>query len=361
MRGTPSLLGFSTLGAGSSDEARLRALLSAFSPEWFQFDRRAKLRMWWQLIRTLARRAHEVIMEGTGIAGGLALMLGRVIFGTRYVVSAGDAVGPFIAAQHVFLGPLFGLYERLLYRGSAGFIGWTPYLVGRALSFGAPHAMTVPGWAPFLRTEQQLTAARRQIRERFGIPREALVVGIVGSLTWNARIGYCYGLELVRGMRGLDRSDLWILIVGDGTGRSRLEAIARELKVSRVIFTGSVSQEQVPDYLAAMDVGSLPQSVDRVGSFRYSTKVTEYIAAALPIITGQIPFAYDFDEGWLWRLAGGNPWNEVYIESLRGLFRRLSAAAVDEKRKQIHEVSRCFARDPQIKRVTSFIEELLAA
>ena len=43
------------------------------------------------------------------------------------------------------------------------------------------------------------------------------------------------------------------------------------------------------EFLAAFDLASLPQSVDRVGSFRYSTKLSEYLAAGLPIVTSQIP------------------------------------------------------------------------
>lgn len=354
------VLAFATLGAGSNEEARMRELLAAFSTQWLPFDRNAKLRMWWRLVCTLGGRAHDlVVMEGTGIAGGLALMVGRLMFGTRYVVSSGDAVGPFVGTQRALLAPLFGLYERLLYRGSIGFIGWTPYLVGRALSFGAPRAATAPGWAPFLRTDQDLAAARTRIRARYGIASEALVVGIVGSLVWSRRAGYCYGLELVRALRGLERHDLWVLIVGDGTGRRRLEAAAGDLAGSRIIFTGRVPQEEVPDYLAAMDVGSLPQSVDRVGSFRYTTKISEYLACGLPIITGQIPMAYDLDDGWAWRLPGASPWNDQYIDALRALLARLSLAELVEKRKQVAAGSRLFAREPQVKRITCFIKELL--
>ena len=60
----------------------------------------------------------------------------------------------------------------------------------------------------------------------------------------------------------------------------------------------------MPDYLCAFDVGSLSQSVDPVGSFRYTTKLSEYLAVGLPVITGEAPVAYDLDEGYLWRVPG---------------------------------------------------------
>ena len=93
--------------------------------------RRLLLEMW-------RIRPDLVVMEGTGLAGGAALILARAVFGQRYLVSSGDAVGPWVGTRSRLLGPVFGLYERVLCRLAAGFIGWTPYLVGRALTFGTP-------------------------------------------------------------------------------------------------------------------------------------------------------------------------------------------------------------------------------
>ena len=44
-------------------------------------------------------------------------------------------------------GRLAQAYERLLMRLSAGCIAWSPYLAGRALTLGAPRAMTAASWA----------------------------------------------------------------------------------------------------------------------------------------------------------------------------------------------------------------------
>jgi hypothetical protein len=52
-----------------------------------------------------------------------------------------------------------------------------------------------------------------------------------------------------------------------------------------------VARDAVPDYLAAFDVASLPQSCDQIGAFRYTTKLPEYLAAKLPIVTGELPVA----------------------------------------------------------------------
>jgi glycosyltransferase involved in cell wall biosynthesis len=348
---------FATQGTQSNDEQRIVALLAGCEAELWPFDRAQRRRSALGIIRRGLRRPPNVIvMEGTGIAGGAALMLLRIVRGIPYVVSSGDAVGPFMGLKSPLLGLLGGIYERILCRLSAGFIGWTPYLAGRALTFGSPRVMTAPGWSP---TTPQ-PGARNAIRSNLGIPQDALVFGIVGSLDWTSSVGYCYGLELVRALAMTDRRDLRVMIVGEGSGLQHLQREAAGCD-DRVILPGRVPRTQVADYLSAMDVGSLPQSVDQVGSFRYTTKVSEYLAAGLPIVAGQLPLAYDLDGVIHWRLRGDAPWDPTYVAALAELMSTVEApdAAAPGVRPSDHHT--VFGRDRQRRAVTAFLEDLLHA
>jgi glycosyltransferase involved in cell wall biosynthesis len=295
-------------------------------------------------------------MEGTGIAGGVAMLLADALLGVPYVVSTGDAVGPYLAKRHAALGVAGSLYERLLLRRAAGVIGWTPYLAGRALTFGTPRTVTAPGWARAV----PAPGARTRSRARLGIPPDALVFGLVGSLAWRASVGYTYGLELVRALRRTDRPDLRICIVGDGSGREQLEREAGEDLGRRVLLPGRVPAEEVADMLAAFDVASLPQSTDAVGSFRYTTKLPEYLAAGLPVVTGQIPAAYDLDDGWLWRLPGEAPWDDAYLDALAVLMRDLRPPELAERTAAARERAPFFGREAQQARVAAFIADVIA-
>ena len=351
---------FATKGAGTNEEDRVRGLLERFDPDVFPFDRRRKIAMFFALLRRFqTRRWDLVVMEGTGVAGGLAIVIGRWLARIPYVVSTGDAVTPFMAARSRWLAVPFAIYERMLYASSSGVIGWSPYLAGRALTLAAPRAITAAGWAPYVRTAEELAVARAHVRDRLGIPADALVVGIAGSLAWTRRYRYCYGGELVRAIGRVRRRDVRVLIVGDGSGRSYLERLAADAGERRVVFTGSVPQCEIPDYLAAMDVGSLPQSVDGVGSFRYTTKLSEYLAAALPVVTGQTPVAYDLDEGWLWRLPGSAPWDPRYVAALAAFIESLTPTAIDAKRVAVPRALAEFDRARQVARVTRFIMDIL--
>ena len=350
---------FATQGTGHHEESRIAELLADLQPTVLPFDRSDKPASGRALLREVRRlRPDLVVMEGTGVAGGLAVIAARLADGTPYVVSSGDAVGPYIRNSHRGLGPVAQAYERLLMRLSAGCIAWSPYLAGRALTLGAPRAMTAASWAD---APSGGPANREELRRRLGIPTEALVFGIVGSLVWNQRVGYCYGHELVRALLRTDRSDLHVLIVGDGSGRQQIEHLAGDTLGRRVHLVGRVGRADVSDHLPAMDVASLPQSLDQVGSFRYTTKLSEYLAAGLPVVTGQIPLAYDLDDGWLWRLPGAAPWDREYVDALAALMASVTVAEVDERKALVPREAPLFSKDRQRRQVSAFVGDILAA
>ncbi len=352
------ILACASQGTGSSDEDRLRALLSAYSAVFVSFDRSQKMKSFLHCIALLRAGNFDLfVLEGTGVAAGMAAILARILWRRPYVLSSGDAVGPFLSARFPAGAPLFALYERLLYRFSVGFIGWTPYLVGRALTLGAKRGVTIPGWAPFSDDPAEMKLGRRTVRAKLNIPEDAVVFGIVGSLTWSKRFGYCYGSELVRAARR-SPSPAFVIIVGGGSGLKHLQEIAGDLLGKSVFVCGPVPRHEVSKYLAAMDVGSLPQSVDGVGSFRYTTKLPEYRAAGLKVVTGCIPMAYDLNCGDILTLEGDTPWSDTYIDRLAALMGTLSMDDLGVDR-SIPNSAAVFNRELQLDRVTAFLEDTL--
>ena len=354
------ILALATKGTGTNEEDRLRLLLSRTSAEFVAFDKKAKRKSFFHVLGRLFREKPDLfVMEGTGLAGGLVCLLARIFGRTRYVVSSGDAVGPFISAHSFLAGPVFAIYERLLCRWSDGFIGWTPYLTGRALTFGTPRAVTACGFAPVPLNDAAAAVARESIRQQLGIPSHAIVFGIAGALNWNHRRGYCYGLELVEAAKTNKRLNRCVLIVGGGTGMDRLKKLAGDQLNKTIFFTDMVPSAEVSKYLAAMDVASLPQSRDGVGNFRYTTKISEYAAAGLPIVTGRLPLAYDLDDGSMWRLPGHAPWSPEYIDAMKELMDRLTAEQLATAKTRVHRIRPEFDQRQQVDRITRFITDLL--
>jgi Glycosyl transferase 4-like domain/Glycosyl transferases group 1 len=351
------LLACATQGSGGDDEVRLRALVSAFRATFVEFTKRHKWASAFRLLGQLRSRQFDLfVLEGSGIAGGLPAIAGRMLWGMPYVVSSGDAVAPFLSSRHPIGKPLFSWYERTLCAHASGFIGWTPYLVGRALTYGTPRAITIPGWAPFTPDKAAMRNARRAIRSRFNIPESAVIFGLVGSLNWSQRYEYCYGLELVKAAR-LANGAAYVLILGDGSGLEHLRGFAGDALGSTILLPGRIARDEVPAYLAAMDMGSIPQSVDGVGSFRYTTKLAEYKAAGLPFVANQIPMAYDLDDAAIWRLPGTSPWDPAFIHALSDLMKSLTQSEIAQ-RLQGDTNDTEFDKQKQVDRATAFLKDL---
>lgn len=350
-----------TQGGGSGDEARISRLLAPLNPTRLRFDRSRKARSGAAVLTGILRnRPDVVVMEGTGVAGGAAVVAARVLARVPYIVSSGDAVGPYLGLVSPWLSGPGRVYERLLCKLSAGYIGWSPYLVGRAITLGARRGMTAAHWSsgePLGEKERHDRGA--DTRRRLEIPETAVVVGLVGSLKWNQKRRYAYGLELIEAVRRTARTDLRILIVGDGDGRQRLEA--RAGGDSRVLLPGSVPGSQIASMLAAMDVASLPQSLDEVGALRYTTKLTEYLAAGVPVVTGQLPLAYDLDDGWLWRIGGAAPWDPRYVAGLARFLDHIDRTDVAARRARIPRRPGVFDFARQQRAVSAFVSEAAGA
>ena len=82
--------------------------------------------------------------------------------------------------------------------------------------------------------------------------------------------------------------DCRLLIVGDGPERRRIEAAIAERKIGSVVrLVGAVTPDQVPEYLAAMDVGVAPYP-DLADFYFSPLKIYEYMVAALPVVASRI-------------------------------------------------------------------------
>ena len=127
-------------------------------------------------------------------------------------------------------------------------------------------------------SEQVALRSRLRLDGRF-------VVGFTGSFkVWH---GVDILLEAFGRLHGEDGS-AHLLLVGDGPMREGLERDTRRLGLEgAVTLAGAVPHEEVPRYLAAMDVAVAPYPA--LGDFYYSPlKLYEYMAAGRPVVASRI-------------------------------------------------------------------------
>ena len=79
-----------------------------------------------------------------------------------------------------------------------------------------------------------------------------------------------------------------LLMVGEGSGKEKLQEYVRELEMEEeVIFTGQVPGLQVPDFIAAADIGVsaiAPLACYKIGS---PLKVLEYMGGGKPVVANE--------------------------------------------------------------------------
>ncbi len=158
-------------------------------------------------------------------------------------------------------------------------------LVRYAVSCGAAKGsvLVLPNGADPVRFRP---SRRRQVHAPAHEPaKEEFVIGFVGSLKpW-------HGLdELARAFRRLHRArkNYRLLIVGDGPLRAELESqLAGWGLRDAVTFTGAAAHEDVPGWIARMDVAVAPYPRDAPTYFS-PIKIFEYMAAGVPVVASRV-------------------------------------------------------------------------
>lgn len=117
------------------------------------------------------------------------------------------------------------------------------------------------------------------VRTQYNLTRKFIV-------TYAGAMGMANNLEVVLEAAALlnDLPDIHFLMVGDGKDRVKLGALAAQMGVQNVTFTGSRPKSQMPSILAESDV-CLAVLRD-IPMFRttYPNKVFDYMAAARPVV-----------------------------------------------------------------------------
>lgn len=183
------------------------------------------------------------------------------------------------AEYHVSPGSLMGRLVRRAQDRVDHLVAVSSYLRERGIErFGAdPEEITViPNAVDADRFRPDREGA---IRERFGIAPEKRLVVTVRRLVPEKRVS-----DLVRAAASFPE-DAVVVVVGDGPQRGSLEELAsREGVEDRVVFTGYLPHEEIPDVLAAADVFALTTEQEGM-----ATALLEAMACgAVPVATDAV-------------------------------------------------------------------------
>lgn len=135
------------------------------------------------------------------------------------------------------------------------------------------------------------SAVTYDARQRLGIPADNFLAGYIGTT------GMAHGLETILDAaeavsaqqsaisdKQRATANIHFLIMGEGAERERLEADARRRGLTNLQFADRVPQEDVPNYLAALDVAIIHLRPDPVFKTVIPSKLFEFMAMGVPVL-----------------------------------------------------------------------------
>ena len=119
-------------------------------------------------------------------------------------------------------------------------------------------------------------------RPRIGIEAGDFLAGYIGTT------GMAHGLETILDAAEHCRDDdrIRFLIMGDGARRQELEDSARRREIPNLLFKDVVPHDQIPSYLASMDLSIIHLRPDPVFRTAIPSKTFECMAMGVPILMG---------------------------------------------------------------------------
>lgn len=135
-----------------------------------------------------------------------------------------------------------------------------------------------------VKLDRFLAANENPIKWKYGLSNYKIIiyVGIMSKLR-NLEV-LIYAFSIVKEKA----ADVKLLMVGDGDDRSNLEKLAIKLRIEKdVIFTGDVYDYEIPNYIAAADIGVSPIPPLEIYKVSCPIKMLEYMAMGKPVVANE--------------------------------------------------------------------------
>lgn len=183
------------------------------------------------------------------------------------------------------LRPLAALVERMLTRRADAVITVSGVLKKYLVSTGLPKEKIHVIHNGVNLSKFRVNTPGDAIRQRFGLPPDQIVVGFVGGFSvWHG----AHLLVDVAPLATREDERIRFLMVGGREGNPRFESFrnaVRERGLAEVFrFAGEVPRENVPEYIAAMDIAVIPWATD----YGSPTKTFEYMGMGKALVAPRV-------------------------------------------------------------------------
>lgn len=292
----------------------------------------ATISAWPALIWLFRKNDFDVVLNFAVPTYGLqALMLSKV-FGVPFVHRALDSSHEI--RESIFKYPILWV-EKLVYR-------WSPLLSANnsamqryCENLSGRKNPSVVNYPPLALEHFAHHLPDSNLRQSLGILPTDRVITYMGSFF------YFSGLPSVinRFAELVARDEpIKLLLVGGGEQDFQLRQMVGALGLSgKVIFTGLVTFDDLPKYLALSTVAINPLEISRVASIAFPNKVLQYLATGLTVVSTRLEGLVSALDGiidLIWANSSAEVL-EVAVEIARGQYSKISGSDSRERLEQL--------------------------
>jgi glycosyltransferase involved in cell wall biosynthesis len=265
----------------------------------FWFDRLwATISSWPALLKLFRENKFDVVLNYAVPTFGLQALIISTIYKTPFVHRALDSSHEI--RQSIFRIPILWV-EKLMYRFSPLLSANNSAMRMYCENLSGRKKPSVVNYPPLDLAHFSNRIPNPELRSRLGIAPKDSVITYMGSFF------YFSGLpEVIKRFAELVPRDssTKLLLIGGGEQEIELRKIVSDLDISdQVIFTGFVSYEDLPNYLALSTVAINPLKISQVASIAFPNKVLQYLATGIPVVSTHLEglfSAIDGIEGLAW-------------------------------------------------------------
>jgi glycosyltransferase involved in cell wall biosynthesis len=265
----------------------------------FWFDRLwATLSSWPALFRLFRENKFDVVLNYAVPTFGLQALIVSAIYKTPFIHRALDSSHEI--RESIFRLPILWV-EKLIYRFSPLLSANNAAMQRYCENLAGRKKPSVVNYPPLDIAHFSNRVPDPDLRKRLGIVPTDPVITYMGSFF------YFSGLpEVVKRFAELvpQESSTKLLLIGGGEQDNELRNLVADLGISeQVIFTGFVSYDDLPKYLALSTVAINPLEISQVASIAFPNKVLQYLATGIPVVSTRLEglfSAIDGIEGLAW-------------------------------------------------------------
>jgi glycosyltransferase involved in cell wall biosynthesis len=273
-------------------EAKL-TLIGPHQFGFFGFDRLwATVSSWPALFRLFREKKFDVVLNYAVPTFGLQALIISAIFKTPFIHRALDSSHEI--RESIFRLPIL-LVEKLMYRFSPLLSANNSAMQRYCRNLAGRKKPSVVNYPPLEIAHFSNRVPDPELRKHFGIAPKDTVITYMGSFF------YFSGLpEVIKRFAELvpQGSSTKLLLNGGGEQENELRNIVTDLGISdRVIFTGFVSYDDLPKYLALSTVAINPLEISQVASIAFPNKVLQYLATGIPVVSTRLEGLFSAIDG----------------------------------------------------------------